>query len=205
MKSYIALFLCLLFSSCSLFRFQKVSEDIPKESQKICLNSSGKGRIEMEQGKYVFSYESALVEEEEKFIMVLNFPIYGEEKFEIYFTDGQLRENNSELEHRLIATGSGVDPLLVQSFISLWAKYFKELISLQRGVPSKKASFEWMVKEQTLMGISNLQNLQFISKANVANKDFFEHLTFQMKETKNKSSQSLKVELFVRECLEKLE
>lgn len=159
----------------------------------------------MEQGKYVFSYESALVEDEGKFIMVLNFPIYGEEKFEIYFSKGPLKENNSELEHRFIATESGVDPVLVQHFISLWAEYFKELISLQKGQTFKASSFQWMVKDQTLIGTASVQSLQFVSMANVANKDFFEHLTFQMKETNAKSFQNLKVELFVRECLEKLE
>lgn len=196
----------ITLTSCSLFRFEEISQNIPLETKKICLSSTGKGRIEMKSGKYIFSYESALMNEEEKFIILLNFPIYGEEKFEINWESSLNKaSDNSELEHRLLSSGEGIDPKLVQGFISLWSKYFEELIAIQTGTKFKKKSFKWEVKDQKLIASSQGPSIEFISKADVANKDFFEHLTFEVQEKGQKLSSTLKVELFVRECLEKSE
>ena len=47
-------------------------------AKKICLNAEGKGRIELPGEKYVFEYESQVDLKNNKFDLVLDFPIKGQ-------------------------------------------------------------------------------------------------------------------------------
>ena len=48
--------------------------------KKICLEGSGKGRIELAQSKYVFEYESLLSRQKNLFELALDFPVIGQSK-----------------------------------------------------------------------------------------------------------------------------
>lgn len=53
------------------------------EFKKICLSSSGKGRIEILNVKHTFSYESELKRAQNRFDMVLDFPVVGERELSL--------------------------------------------------------------------------------------------------------------------------
>lgn len=66
----------LLLSSCS---HQAVKTFNPEsEFKKICIEGTGKGRIELLTTKHTFSYESQIDRDNNKFDLVLDFPVIGE-------------------------------------------------------------------------------------------------------------------------------
>lgn len=50
--------------------------------KKICIEGSGKGRIELLKNKQTFSYESEVDRKKNKFNLVLDFPVVGEQRVE---------------------------------------------------------------------------------------------------------------------------
>lgn len=65
------------FISCSNLS-SKSAKDQTAEFKKICLEGSGKGRIELLTTKHTFSYESQIDRKKNKFDLVLDFPVIGE-------------------------------------------------------------------------------------------------------------------------------
>lgn len=66
----------LILSACS---HQDVKTFNPEtEFKKICIEGSGKGRIELLTIKHTFSYESQIDRPNNKFDLVLDFPVIGE-------------------------------------------------------------------------------------------------------------------------------
>ncbi|MBP9681674.1 MAG: hypothetical protein KBD76_09740 [Bacteriovorax sp.] len=53
-------------------------EYLQKQFKKICLEGSGKGRIELAGPKYTFGYESQMNRQQNLFDLALDFPIIGE-------------------------------------------------------------------------------------------------------------------------------
>lgn len=53
---------------------------LTKQFRKICLEGSGKGRIELAGSKYTFGYESQISSSKKVFELALDFPIIGETK-----------------------------------------------------------------------------------------------------------------------------
>jgi hypothetical protein len=58
-------------------------KDPEVEFKKICVEGSGKGRIELLATKHTFSYESRMDRPKNKFDLVLDFPIVGERELNI--------------------------------------------------------------------------------------------------------------------------
>lgn len=54
------------------------SLNVASEWNKICVEGSGNGRIELLSTKHVFSYESQINRKEQRFDLVLDFPVIGE-------------------------------------------------------------------------------------------------------------------------------
>ncbi len=65
--------------------FQKKSSDksLVESVQGICLTGSGKGRIEFENGRHLFDYESLVRNENKEWALGLNLPIIGQELLEL--------------------------------------------------------------------------------------------------------------------------
>ncbi len=69
----------LFLSSCAGLKTGKLTgREALSEFKKICLNSSGKGRIELLTTKHTFSYEAVLQKNKNRFDLALDFPIVGE-------------------------------------------------------------------------------------------------------------------------------
>ena len=67
--------------------------------KKICIESSGKGRIELAGSKYAFSYESLLNRKLNVFDLALDFPIVGETKVSLSLNPKEVSKqmNHSQL------------------------------------------------------------------------------------------------------------
>lgn len=76
------MFAILFLTSCADHVIKNKS-DFSTEFKKICVEGSGKGRIELLNNKYTFSYESRMDRRGNKFDLVLDFPIIGERELNI--------------------------------------------------------------------------------------------------------------------------
>ena len=77
----------VLLSSCSLFQKQSTDKTLVESLQGICLTGSGKGRIEFENGRHLFDYESLVRNENKQWALGLNLPIIGQELLELEITE----------------------------------------------------------------------------------------------------------------------
>lgn len=74
----------MILSSCSTFvpsgAMTQSAAFRLKQFKKICVESTGKGRIELVGSKYTFAYESQISRSNHVFELALDFPIIGETK-----------------------------------------------------------------------------------------------------------------------------
>jgi hypothetical protein len=73
------------------------------EFQKICLNGSGKGRVELLSTKHIFNYEAVLDRKQNKFDLALDFPVVGEKLLSLSLIPevANLEVKNSEISELL--------------------------------------------------------------------------------------------------------
>ena len=71
----------VLITSCGELA-TKTQTDISSEFKKICIEGSGKGRIELLTNKQTFSYESQVNRKTNRFDLVLDFPVVGERQIQ---------------------------------------------------------------------------------------------------------------------------
>ena len=71
----------MLITACSELK-TKDSLDYSKEFKKICIEGSGKGRVELTGTKHTFAYESQVDRKNNRFDLVLDFPIFGERQIQ---------------------------------------------------------------------------------------------------------------------------
>lgn len=78
-------------------------ENKRNEFQKICLTSSGKGRIELLKTKHLFTYESVLNRKQNRFDLALDFPVVGEKLLSLSLIPevANLEVKNSEISELL--------------------------------------------------------------------------------------------------------
>lgn len=69
---------------------------LSKQFKKICLEGSGKGRIELVGSKYTFGYESQVAQAQNRFDLALDFPIFGETKVSLSLNP---KEVSKEMKH----------------------------------------------------------------------------------------------------------
>lgn len=71
----------MLITSCGELT-PKTQADNAAEFKKICIEGSGKGRIELMAIKHTFTYESQVDRKKNKFDLVLDFPVIGERQIQ---------------------------------------------------------------------------------------------------------------------------
>lgn len=196
------LLLLFIISSCALFQSPKLSQDLQKDIQKVCLSSEGKGRIIVNSQKYVFSYESALRDEEQNWVMALNFPIYGEEYVEIDWKQEKMKHTVS-FENKLLKDQRGLSPEKLELFLKSWGEFLHEIILLKQN-KLEKSHYNWELGSKQLMASKNVGD----SKVKISFKNLVEEKHFGRYDiaTHYQDSKNLfKIEVIVRKCLEKLE
>lgn len=198
MKYFIIVSL-LVLSSCAIFQKSVLSENLSRDIKKVCLSSEGKGRIVINNQKYLFSYESALREEDKNWIMALNFPIYGEEYVQIDWQNNIL-QHEASFESKMLKDQKGLSPEKLELFLKSWGQFLHEIILLKSN-QEKSKNFNWDLGTKELKATSELQNneVQIIFKNLVDDKYFGRYdITTQSQNAKS----LFKIEVIVRKCLE---
>lgn len=195
-------FFIVLFSSCSLFQTSELSQDLSSDIQRVCLDNSGRGRLIINNHKYVFSFESMLSEDEHKWIMGLNFPIYGEELLEVHWDENRKVDYKASFENRVLKDKKGVDPELLNLFLENWSKFVFEIINLKQG-KNKNAQYKWTTSKDSLEVQTIIKNIGLakITFQNLVEDNYFGRFDVVL-QNKNEDN-TYKVEMIVRKCLKK--
>lgn len=187
------------FTSCAIFNSPRLSPNVFNASEKVCLNADGNGRLNVQGHKYVFGHETLMDQEENKWIMSLNFPIYGQELIEL-----DLSKDSSELkqkiEERILSEKRGVDPVRLNLFITHLGSFLKELVALKNKKQIKN-KFTWKVNKNELTAtLKSDKNLIYAKFYNL-NEKYFGKMDFSYDAIGNPQD-NLKIELIVRQCLD---
>lgn len=200
MKILVLLFI-FTTSSCSLFKTNTLSKNLQKNIQNICLSSTGKGRLVVEKQKYVFSYESALKEDEHKWLMAFNFPLYGQEHVELDWSEpGKLKQYFS-FEDKILKQQQGVSPENLEIFFATWSEFLLEVIQLKNN--NAKSNFEWTTTNKELIAQKDLKlkgSKAVVSFKNLVNEKYFGRYDIVMQQENGEIP--FKIEVVVRKCLE---
>jgi len=199
MKIIIPFFLIIL-TSCSLFNQKSLTQNLSKDIEKVCLDASGRGRLIINDHKYVFSFESLLSANEHKWIMGLNFPVYGEEVLEVSWDENQKVDFTASFENRVLKEKKGVDPELLNIFLENWSKLVYEIISLKNGNKTNE-SFSWSTNPRELVVETKIIDIGLakIKFQNLTTSNYFGRFDVVL-QNKNKEN-AYKVEMIVRKCL----
>tara|TARA_Y100000385_G_C12839843_1_gene528275 strand:+ start:66 stop:680 length:615 start_codon:yes stop_codon:yes gene_type:complete len=202
MKSIVLLFLFTL-SSCALFTTSNLSKNLKNNIQKICISSTGKGRLVVEKQKYVFSYESALKEVEHKWLMAFNFPLYGHEHVELDWSEPNKLKQYFSFEDRILKEQQGVSPESLELFFATWSEFLLEVIQLKNN-KRDKLNFNWEAKSKELIAKKDLGqsgSKAIVSFKNLVSNNYFGRYDIVMQQ--GNGDIPFKIEVVVRKCLEK--
>lgn len=199
MKILLLLSLFIL-NSCALFKNSDLSNNVISEIGKVCLDTNGRGRLIIQNNKYVFSFDSILNHEEDKWIMGLNFPLYGEELFEIEWEKEKLIHYSASFEQRILREKKGINPELLSLFLKKWADFINEVIQVQKNKNYEK-NFIWKIQSNELVAETKLKGAgnAKITFLNLINSKYFGRFDIVLQNEKSKDS--LKMEMIVRKCL----
>ncbi len=155
-----------------------------------CLESSGKGRIEIGREKHVFDYYSTLEFEKDSFTVSLDLPVYGEEILNI-----SLKQNKiSGSFYRRIKNSD-----LVKKFLLAW----RDWIIARKGnkLPNAELSHE---KDQLLLTTALGEKESVTLTLHAFNNDsYFSRQTLRYKNSV--TNLEAKLELFTNECRNRAE
>lgn len=202
MKSIVLLFLFTL-SSCALFNTSNLSKNLKNDIQKICISSTGKGRLVVEKQKYVFSYESALKEIEHKWLMAFNFPLYGQEHVELDWSEPNKLKQYFSFEDKILKEQQGVSPESLELFFATWSEFLLEVIQLKNN-DKEIPKFKWEAKRKELVAkkvLAQTGSMAIVSFKNLVNNNYFGRYDIVMQQSNGDIP--FKIEVVVRKCLEK--
>jgi hypothetical protein len=201
---FLNILLFFLFTSCSVFKTKRISKDLNQEIQNVCLDSYGAGRIIVNKHKYVFRFDTALSMEDHKWMMGLNFPIYGEEVFEFEWDNDGALKYKASFEQRILQDKSGVDPEKLEIFLKKWSEFINEVIQLQY-TKNYSAKYKWKLTSKFLQATSKINKSNTV-KIVFQNKTSAGHFgRFDIMLHDDKHEDNFKLEMIVRKCLEKTE
>lgn len=193
------LLLLMLFSGCAFLETKKLSKRLESATENICLSSMGKGRLEINQKKYIFSYESALDEEHGKWVLALNFPLRPQETFQIDWSEAGKVKFNTSLDEKILKENKNVDPLSLDKFTGNLGYLLEEIILIRTKGKKSKKRFKWKKVKNDLKTINNDKN--FLGRfSKLTAEGYFSLMQVSFKDREKKL---YKMDLVVRNCLEK--
>ncbi|MEE2672136.1 MAG: hypothetical protein VYA54_10515 [Bdellovibrionota bacterium] len=190
----------LLLSSCSLFKTKKLSSELDQSLQNICLSSRGKGRLQVGNSKYVFSYESVLDKEQARWMLALNFPLRPQESFTLDWSENGKTKLETSLEDKILKENKGVSPASVETFIQGLGGMIQEIIAIRdQRIALAKRDFQWKKDRNELKTINSAKNL----KGEFKKLDPQGHFGLMQLSYLEAKKSFYKLDLVVRKCFEK--
>lgn len=196
MKMVSLLIVLIILGACST---AKLSSENPRVVAKnICMNNEGKGRLSINGKKYVFTYFSALSNEDSKWTLGLSFPFQDEEIFELDWSEDNKMKFNTSIDDKILRENSNIDPRELDKFISSLGLSLQDIIRL-KSKSNSKLSYQWIVQKNSLKG-HNKSNKTEVEFTNINNDGYFGLIQFDyLKQAK----QNFKIEFILNECFEK--
>lgn len=194
----IALLMTFFLTSCSLFKISKVSKDLSVSSQKICLSSEGKGRLNVKGRKYIFSYESGLLDHDHSWKLALKFPLRKAEIFEIDWSNPNKVKFTSTIEDKILRENRGVNPKSIEIFTSQVGHLLKEVLIHQSGRKEQKVEFDWKADGGSLL--ASKKDSKFKAKfTNIVAEHYFGRMSLSYVDI---TDEEYSLDLIVRNCSE---
>jgi hypothetical protein len=193
----INILIMFFLTGCLQTCYQKLTDDPVVESQKICLNSDGSGRITLADESFRFSYESLLEKKENRFAMALNFAFFGEEFMELRWEDDEV-SLNSELEMKILQNSSQTDAAKLHQFMELWSELLKDIIELQEGMKDD-LFFKWKVEGNQLKAVFNSNQVKTQAEFYNAKNDVFSRMVLSSRHLEQ--DKTYRIEYIVSKCL----
>lgn len=196
----ITLILFFLFSC----QTAKLTGSLKEAKKNICKSMRGKGRIVVAGQKQVFSFQTEYDPESLHYNLNLTFPIHGTESVEVEYIQELDKpfKISSSFEQRMLRQKEGANPQLINSFLSIWANFFEELLIFDEVISENRdINFNWVQQNNELLG-------------KVAWKNYFAQFDFKYPSTEghfervdvlvrsDNSEEEIILQLIVRKCLE---
>lgn len=168
-------------TSCSELA-TKTQSDVPAEFKKICIEGSGKGRVELLSNKQTFSYESQVDRKKNRYDLVLDFPIIGERQ--IHFSLDPIVANreikNSEITELLNEQfGDHVDKKRVSKTVEEFFVFASDFMRFKvanvypKHYSSTFSNGHFILERQT-------PSYRFVIDSSVPNEKFFERFVLKI-------------------------
>lgn len=188
MKTVIIL---LLLTSCATNR---LTSNFKNEVEKICLSGVGKGRLHVGGHKYVFSYESALETEQEKWSLSMDFPMRNPELLEISWNEEGESKLNTSIDQKIMRENSDVNPEELDAFIKGLGDFVQDIIKIKEGM-SRNKKVKWLMGKKKIKAQSGKVEGTF---TNLKGK-YFGKMSMDYS---SKTSKTYKIDFIVRKCFE---
>lgn len=188
----------ILLYSCSLFKTHTVDRDLSQSTKRICLSSEGKGRLVVQNRKYIFSYDSILEKKLAHWELALNFPLRKTETFKLDWSKSGKVDFTSTIEEKLLKENKNLDPRSIEEFTSGLGNLLEEIIKLRTAKKLKSKKFSWSSSKKSLIAKSRNKSFNAVFTNLGPNGHFgLMRLSYQ-----NSGDQAYKMDLVVRKCLE---
>ena len=192
--SYLALLIIAV--GCSSTQLKSTNPNVV--AQKICLNNEGRGRLTVNQKKYVFTYFSALEKDDSKWILGLSFPFQDEEVFELDWSENQKMKFNTSIDSKILKENSNINPTELELFINSIGLALKDVIKL-KNYSNQKLAYNWNVNKNSFIGTSKARKMK-VRFDNLVKGHHFGLIELEYVKDKD---QSFKFEFILSECFEK--
>lgn len=201
----------LLLSSCTLFKSFDVSKNLNLSTKKICLSSEGKGRLGIDDKKYIFQYESVLDLEHANWKLALNLPLQKSEIFELDWSQNNQVKFSSTIDEKILRENNRVNPTSLEFFTQSIGRLIQEIISLNNpqqldshGLGAElrpQSHFVWEQTKKSLFVRNRIvENKNDNFQASFSNMVGNQHFgLIKLKYTDDKK-QEFKMDLILKEC-----
>lgn len=191
--------LILLLQSCAFFSQKELSPELGVSLDSVCLSSRGKGRLQVGESKYVFSYEAALDQERANWILALNFPLRPQETLTLDWSENGQTKLKTSLDDKILKENQGVNPESVEIFVQGLGRLIQEIIETRTNdKPLKNKKYKWKKIRNELWTINEDKNLKAKFKK-LGAEGFFTLMELSYLEPEKSY---YKLDLVVRRCFE---
>ena len=187
------------FSSCSLFKTFDVSENMRLSAKKICLSGEGKGRLGVNNKKYIFQYESGLDLEYANWKLALNFPLQKSELFELDWSENGKVKFSSSIDQRILRENDAIDPHSFDFFTRSIGQLIQEIISLKEATTrggTRESKFQWK-QSKKILSVTNSKENFTANFSNMVGDEYFGLIKMSYIDSKK---QNFRMDLIVKTC-----
>jgi hypothetical protein len=171
----------LLVTSCATIS-PKTAADFAGEFKKICIEGSGKGRIELMTNKQNFSYESQVDRKKDRFYLALDFPVVGERQIEFSLNSETANREikNSQITEMLDEQiGSRPDKKRIAKTIEEFFVFISDFMHFRVANVYPKHFMGSYLNDHFIMERTT-SSYRFVVDNSVSNDQFFERLIFKI-------------------------